>query len=172
MNYEIDIQIDDEYVGQIDKSLFELAATACLQTCGVDRAVLSIVVTNDEEVRTLNREYRAVDAATDVLSFPSNAEEEDEDAPTLALPPELREETEAYLGDIVIAYPYTVVQAGKYGVTLATELRLLTVHGVLHLLGYDHISSEEEGEMWQLQAEILSVFGDQIDLSQRVYDEQ
>ena len=84
MNYEIDIQIDDEYAGQIDKSLFELAATACLQTCGVERAVLSIVVTNDEEVRTLNREYRAVDAATDVLSFPSNAEEEDEDAPTLA----------------------------------------------------------------------------------------
>lgn len=170
MTYAIEIQIDDEFEHEIDSQALEQAAEMTLRACQIERASLTIVVTDDEQVRTLNREFRSVDAATDVLSFP-NEEDEDESVPQLALPAELEDENEQYLGDIIIAYPYSMAQAKRYGNSPLAELRLLTTHGVLHLLGYDHASPEEEQEMWQLQAQILQNFGDQIDLSQRVYDE-
>ena len=161
MTYAIEIQIDEEFEHEIDGQALEQAAEMTLRACQIEHASLTIVVTDDEQVRTLNREFRSVDAATDVLSFPIE-EDEDESVPQLALPAELEDENEQYLGDVIIAYPYSSPLA---------ELRLLTTHGVLHLLGYAHASPEEEQEMWQLQAQILQNFGDQIDLSQRVYDE-
>lgn len=170
MNYTVDVQIDDDYKNEVESSELEHVAAITLRTCQMEQASLTIVVTNDEEVRTLNREFRNVDAVTDVLSFP-NLQDEEEDLPQLALPDELRNETEHYLGDIILAYPYSVAQAQRYGNRPLAELRLLTVHGVLHLLGYDHATPAEEEEMWQLQAQILQHFGDQVDLSQRVYDE-
>lgn len=170
MSYAIEVQIDDEFDHEINSQALEQVAELTLRACQIERGSLTIVVTDDEQVRTLNREFRAVDAATDVLSFP-NEEDEDESVPQLALPAELEDENEQYLGDIIIAYPYSMAQAKRYGNSPLAELRLLTVHGVLHLLGFDHATPEEEQEMWQQQSQILQTFGDPIDLSQRVYDE-
>lgn len=73
----------------------------------------------------------------------------------LKLPPQLASELDSYLGDIIIAVPYTERQACQHNRTLQDEMDLLVVHGVLHLLGYDHASDAEEARMWAVQREIL-----------------
>jgi probable rRNA maturation factor len=103
----------------------------------------------------------------------SEAGDEENDALLSAdLPPEIpadvADELRLYLGDIIIAYPYAAQQAVDYQNSVAAELRLLAVHGVLHLLGYDHDSAEDEAAMWALQHQILAHFGD-ADLATRVY---
>jgi probable rRNA maturation factor len=107
-------------------------------------ACLSIVITDDEAVADLNRRFRGVDTPTDVLSFPADA-----------LPPALADEP-PYLGDIIIAYPYATAQAAREGHNLNDSLGLLVVHGVLHLLGYDHDTPEGRSAMWQAQGEALA----------------
>jgi probable rRNA maturation factor len=171
LNHKIDIaiQIDEEYAPQVDEENLRAAAAATLAACAIDEAELTIVVTSDEAVQTLNRDYRGIDAPTDVLSFAAQDGEEGETGHDLALPPELAAELDRYLGDIIIAYPYTIHQAAHYGSTPAAELRLMVVHGVLHLLGDDHDSPEAEAAMWARQEAVLAQFGDQ-GLSQRRYD--
>lgn len=175
-NYQIDIQVDETWSDLVDEENLRAAAAEVLRQGGKTNAALTIVITDDEYVRQLNREYRGVDAPTDVLSFASESSDllEGEEAeiqamPTLALPPELAEELDAYLGDVIIAYPYTVKQATHYQNSVASELRLLAIHGTLHLLGYDHATPEEEAAMWAAQDAALAAFGDH-GLSQRNYD--
>jgi probable rRNA maturation factor len=86
------------------------------------------------------------------------------------LPDELAGEMAAYLGDIIIAYPYCAAQAAAFGVSVAAELRLMAVHGTLHLLGDDHDTAEAEAAMWARQDAILAQFGDR-GLSARRYNE-
>lgn len=117
-----------------------------------DGAGLALVVTTDNYVQSLNVQYRGVDAPTDVLSFPA--------AP---LPDEIEGEP-LYLGDLIIAYPYTVHQAQEAGHDLSDELVLLAVHGTLHLLGYDHDDADNEQAMWAEQAEALAAMGVTIDV--------
>ena len=175
-NYQIEVQVDEEWSDLVDAENLMAAAAAVLRQAGKPSAGLTIVITDDEYVRTLNRDYRGVDAPTDVLSFASEPDDapeafldEEHAPPTLALPPELVEEMEDYLGDIIIAYPYTVKQAAHYQNSVAAELRLLTIHGTLHLLGYDHATPQEEAAMWAAQDAALVLFGDH-GLSQRNYD--
>lgn len=155
--YAVDLQIDEAYEDDVDGMGLLDAAHATLRACGVARGVLSIVITDDESVRELNRTYRGMDEATDVLSFAA----QDEAPGDLALPPEAAAEIADYLGDILIAYPYALRQAARFHATAAAELRLLVVHGTLHLLGYDHDTAEAEAEMWALQDAILAPYGDQ-----------
>ncbi len=110
-----------------------------------DATELTIVLTDDDQLRQLNRDYLGIDDVTDVLSFP--ASESDPDTGTV------------YLGDILISLPRARQQALDAGHTLGQELQLLVVHGVLHLLGYDHADAPEKSRMWQAQAEILSQLG-------------
>jgi probable rRNA maturation factor len=104
----------------------------------------------------MNRTYRGVDATTDILSFPADLPPD--------LPDEIAEElgidadgdlNPPYLGDLVIAYSYTARQAQQSGHALHDEMRLLVIHGTLHLLGYDHDTAEREAEMWATQNEAL-----------------
>jgi probable rRNA maturation factor len=113
---------------------------------------LSIVVTDDETVRALNRRYRDVDTTTDVLSFWNSESDGFVSAPDMS----------CYLGDVVISLPRAVQQATEGGHTAMAELELLTVHGVLHLLGYDHAEPEERAEMWAAQAAVLREVGTSI----------
>ena len=76
----------------------------------------------------------------------------------------------AYLGDILIAFPYTVRQAARHGNAVDAELRLLAVHGTLHLLGYDHDTPEAEAVMWAIQEAMLGKFGDH-GLSDKSHDD-
>jgi probable rRNA maturation factor len=166
LGIQIGIQIDDAYVSLVDGENLQAVAVATLVANGIDDAEVTIVVTSDEAVQQLNRDYRGIDAPTDVLSFASQEGESEVD---LALPPELAAELDRYLGDIIIAYPYTIQQAAHFASTPAAELRLMVVHGLLHLLGDDHDTAEAEAEMWARQEEVLAQFGDH-GLSQRQYD--
>lgn len=92
-------------------------------------AEISVKFVNDEEIRALNKEYRNIDKSTDVLSFPLGENGEYD----------LNNDTGAYmLGDIVISIDHAIAQAEMYGHTIEREIGFLTVHSMLHLLGYDH----------------------------------
>lgn len=104
-------------------------------------AGVSIVLTDDETIHAYNREYRDVDRATDVLSFP--ADEGDE---ILSIPDD-------FLGDIMISVPRAAEQGAALGHSTERELMFLTVHGVLHLLGFDHMRPEDETVMLEHQPE-------------------
>lgn len=114
---------------------------------------VSISFVDNEEMRSLNNEYRGIDKATDVLSFPmvefieDELYEEDENAEYI--------EEEIALGDIVVSMEKALEQSEEYGHSFNRELAFLLVHGMLHLLGYDHEDGASEGEMFDKQEEIL-----------------
>lgn len=130
----------------LDQALVEKAANAALLHQGVtEGADLTVVLTDDTQLHELNHEYLGVDAPTDVLSFPSDQTDPETGA--------------RYLGDILISTERAAAQAAAAGHAAEAEAQLLVVHGVLHLLGYDHGEPEEKARMWQAQGEILSELG-------------
>ena len=165
-DYEIVIEVDDDLPEDIDATALRAAVTATLSALAVDTADVTVVLTTDAEVRTLNAHYRGVDAPTDVLSFA--ARETQPDAPAIVLPAEVAAELDRYLCDLVIAYPYSARQAAQYGNSVTAELQLLAVHGTLHLLGYDHQDAAAEAAMWAQQEQVLAQFGHGA-LARRVY---
>ncbi len=128
-----------------------VAALAVLRYEGVEEPVeLTIVLTDDDSVRELNRRFRGVDRPTDVLSFGNDSRG----------PFSLGDaENPRYLGDIVLSLPTAKQQAEAAEAALLDELQLLIVHGTLHLLGYDHAEPQEKAEMWAHQAEIIRLLG-------------
>ncbi len=151
------IEIDDAIDDAIDVAAIRAAVIATLRRAGDSAAALTVVLTTDEYVRSLNAHYRGVDAPTDVLSFA--AHDELAGAPMLAVAEEAAAEMAGYLGDLIIAYPYAAHQAEQFRNSVTAELQLLAVHGTLHLLGYDHDDDAAEQEMWSLQEEVLAEFG-------------
>lgn len=157
-SYGISVQIATQFEQLCNASLLRRVAAQTLRHQMVESGSLTIRLTDDEEIRELNRNYRGIDDATDVLSFPNCAEM----APTdiqLIVPDELAEVETDYLGDLLIAVPYTSRQAEKLNRSLEDELNLLVAHGVLHLLGYDHATDEDEAQMWSIQNDILQEIG-------------
>ncbi|MBE6547147.1 MAG: rRNA maturation RNase YbeY [Ruminococcaceae bacterium] len=113
---------------------------------------VSVTFTDNAGIRELNRQYRNIDKETDVLSFPLTEFERGEEPPMDA--------PEVSLGDIVLSLERAVAQAEEYGHSSEREVAFLTVHSMLHLLGYDHVNSEEEElEMRSRQREILGRMG-------------
>jgi probable rRNA maturation factor len=163
---EINIEIDEEIDETIDEAAIQSAVAATLRRVGVADAAVTIVLTTDDYVRSLNAQYRGIDAPTDVLSFA--AHDNVVDAPALAVAEEAAAEIRHFLGDLVIAYPYVVRQAAYYNNSVIAELQLLAVHGTLHLLGYDHDDERSEDVMWSLQEEVLAQFGHEA-LARRTY---
>ena len=143
------ITIESKY--DFPAALIERAAQAALANQRESLEVnLSVVLTDDRRLRKLNRDYLGIDAPTDVLSFPASESDGSETDP----------ETGArYLGDILISVPYAAKGAKQAGHPLESELQLLVVHGVLHLLGHDHARPREKAKMWKAQAEILESLG-------------
>ena len=136
-----------------------LAAGDAMQDGGVD-GTLNILFTDAQEIRRLNREYRAQDCVTDVLSFPANDLDrpvcEYAQAPVLETDPETGE---AVLGDIAVCVERAGEQAEEYGHSLLRELCFLAVHGTLHLMGYDHLIEEDEKKMTDKAEMILYQLG-------------
>jgi len=108
---------------------------------------ISVLFTDNEGIRQLNREYRGIDTPTDVLSFPLSTPEELAQAP---------EETEVLLGYVVISVETAREQARQQGHSIKRESALLLTHGLLHLLGYDHGSEEERERMRQMESEVVA----------------
>lgn len=140
------------------KALIKKCALASLEYMEFDTNVeISIMLTDNEGIRTLNNMHRNIDRATDVLSFPMF--EYDEDGNIIEDYAEFNEMGELCLGDIVISLERAAEQAEEYGHSFEREVGFLTVHSMLHLLGYDHMTPEDEEEMFGYQREILDETG-------------
>ena len=134
------------------KMLVRRAVIATLEYEGFGNDVeISLTFTDNTGIRVLNREFRQIDKATDVLSFPLT------DYAGTDLP---IDEPEVSLGDIVISLERAAEQSMEFGHSFEREVAFLTVHSMLHLLGYDHVNSDEEdAEMRRRQREILESMG-------------
>lgn len=149
-SYRIHIQQKEKVVHSIAAAL-RTAVTVTLRHEQIKPPVeVTLLLTDDDQLHALNKEYLGIDKPTDVLSFESG-----ETMPGV-------KDDEAYLGDIVISLPMAERQAKEGGHSLKSELQLLTVHGTLHLLGFDHEDPEEKDRMWWAQASILAQLGAEI----------
>ena len=116
----------------------------CLKEEGVSNALFNIIFVDNEKIRELNKNYRSIDRETDVISFAL----EDEKS-------EVMDKSKRVLGDIYISVPKAKEQALAYGHSLKREISFLAVHGLLHLLGYDHMKEEDEKIMFGKQERYL-----------------
>lgn len=122
-----------------------------------EQVEVSVMLVDNEEIHTLNKLHRGIDRATDVLSFPLL--EYDEDGNVIEDLLDVNEKGEVLLGDIVISLERAAEQAEEYEHSMEREVGFLTVHSMLHLLGYDHMTPEEEAVMFGYQNEILNQMG-------------
>jgi probable rRNA maturation factor len=147
---EVEVQIAPALASQVSAgplSVNHLQAVAKAVLRHEDRpGQLTLVITDDEGIRELNRDFLGRDTPTDVLAFAAQ-----EEAGTFVVAPEAG----SYLGDVIISYPRAVAQAKELGHPAEQELDLLVVHGILHLLGYDHATEGEKAMMWSRQEAIL-----------------
>ncbi len=113
----------------------------------LDKAIFNIIFVDNEEIRNINKTYRNIDDYTDVISF---ALEDNKDDYNCAY---------RVLGDIYISIDKAIIQADTYNHSLEREICFLAIHGLLHLLGYDHMTKEDEEIMFKLQEDYLNLFG-------------
>jgi probable rRNA maturation factor len=151
MSGEIEISVEEEFQGAVDQGWVRRIAQTVLEAEGVAHPYeVSLVFTDSETVQQLNRDYRGIDEPTDVLAFYMLPQKEEADD-SFALPPD----GVTRLGEVIISYPQTVEQAREQGHSPERELALLIIHGILHLLGYDHEEPGEEAEMRKREKELL-----------------
>jgi probable rRNA maturation factor len=147
----MEITVNYSNLGLYDESIEKLVKKVLQKGAEIqhiqDSAEISILLCGNGEIHQLNRQYRGVDAPTDVLSFALNEGAEDP------------AEEESVLGDIVISLDRASEQAAEYGHSREREVAYLAVHGFLHILGYDHQQEEEKKEMRQAEEEILGACG-------------
>lgn len=142
----IEIIFDIECADKDTKEKMIRRAAECVLTHEGRNSSASITIVDKDEIQRINREFRNIDKVTDVLSFPAwDGSEYDV--------------TDGYLGDIAICLERAQEQAEEYGHSLERELSFLTIHGMLHICGYDHIEPEDEKVMFGLQNELLNKMG-------------
>jgi probable rRNA maturation factor len=135
---EININIKSEFSSELDEQWLNDMVTAILKVLSLSNKVeLGVVITDNETVRQLNRDYRDLDEYTDVLSF--HMHNSSTEIQFVSPPDDIN-----HLGDVIISYPQTVKQASEQGHHPNDELLILIIHGILHLFGYDHELREEE----------------------------
>ncbi len=146
-NEQSDIELSDTNIKTVESSL----RRAVEMQLGKVEPEISLIFVSEEEIQTLNRENRGIDKITDVLSFPAN------DLLEPATDEKLLEHEgdSVLLGDIAICVKRAKEQAEEYGNTLMEEICFLAVHGCLHIMGYDHMTEEQEKEMRLAQRKAL-----------------
>ncbi|MFO7996077.1 MAG: rRNA maturation RNase YbeY [Dehalococcoidia bacterium] len=150
MSEEIAVSVEEEFHGMVDEGWARRIAQVVLEAEVVATPYeVSLVFTDSETVRQLNRDYRGVDVPTDVLAFSMLSQKRADDF--FALPPD----GVTRLGEVIISYPQALEQAKEQGHSIKRELTLLVIHGILHLLDYDHEESGEEAEMRTRERELL-----------------
>ena len=148
---EIEISVEEKFRGLVEEDWVRKIAQQVLKAEGVTPPYeISIVFTDSETVQRLNRDYRGVDEPTDVLAFHMLPGKTTNDLPFIFPPNGITR-----LGEIIISCPQAVEQAKEQGHSVAQELALLIIHGILHLLGYDHEQPEEEAKMRAREKELL-----------------
>ena len=142
----IDVQTELDCLPESTEELIRRAVT-CALAKNRGTGEVCVLITDAEEIQRLNASYRHIDRVTDVLTFPAW------EGDSILCPPD------GYLGDIAICLERAQEQAEEYGHSLERELAFLSVHGALHLLGYDHIQPDDEQKMLTMQDEILNELG-------------
>lgn len=142
---EVFKQVEDEIVEleEVEKVLYK-----AMEKEGLENTSFNLIIVDNEYIHELNKTYRNIDRETDVITFAL----EDEDSLVIGT-------DERILGDIYISIDKARSQAEEYGHGLLRELAFLAVHGFYHLLGYDHMSQEEEKIMFKKQEEVLTEYG-------------
>ena len=138
------LSVDENLLAEILR-----AADTVGELYGVENSELSITLTDDEHIHALNKKFRGVDRATDVLSFAFRESDE----------PEILDSTVDVLGDVIISLERAAAQADEFGHSFLREVIFLEVHGLLHLLGYDHVDDDERREMEAEQKFIMTTLG-------------
>lgn len=158
MKHEIYISREIPDLGHNNSAaLIKKAAAMALDAEGVDTpCIISVMLTDDEGIHRVNREFRAVDRPTDVLSFPMNELTPGEF--DVSLCERDMDSGAVMLGDMMISVPRCAAQGEEFGHGYERELMYLTVHSVLHLLGYDHVDEGEQKR--QMRAREKAIMGD------------
>jgi probable rRNA maturation factor len=137
----------------MNRTLLRALINAALDQENLDApAEVSLTITDDARIQEMNRQYRQVDAPTDVLSFPLLSDDDLAGAGEFVTAPD----GVIHLGDVVVSLPRAREQAAEYGHPLKREVGYLVVHGVLHLLGYDHDTDADQRRMRQREEEVLA----------------
>lgn len=145
MNY---INVINKYNDGIeDQKILEDFIKYCIKKLKLKNVMFNVIIINNQEIHKLNKNYRNIDRPTDVITF---ALEDFDDGIKLSI---------RMLGDIYISYDKVISQANEYNHSKTRELCFLAIHGLLHLLGYDHMNKEEEKIMFSLQKELLDSYG-------------
>ena len=144
MNIEVINLLDDkiELLDELKSFLYKVCEDEKL-----DNVIFNVIIVNNEKIHEINKEYRGIDRPTDVISF---ALEDDKS---------FNRDDIRVLGDIYISIDKVKSQSEEYGHSFKRELFFLAIHGLLHLLGYDHMNKEEEKIMFDKQEEVLSRYG-------------
>ena len=133
------------------KSLIK-AANIIIDMLGINKVFdIGIVLTDDKRIRELNKQYRGIDSATDVLSFYMIASKEKENIEDFIVPPDNIE----HLGEVIISYEMASRQAKENGLNIKDEITMLLIHGMLHLLNYDHENESDRKVMQKKETEIM-----------------
>ncbi len=157
IEYESRTALDLPYEDIIKKTIL---AVLDFEDCPYE-AEVSVVLTDNDEIQAANKEFRSIDKATDVLSFPMIDFPQPSDFECIEFLPDCvnPDSDELLLGDIMISVEKMIVQADEYGHSIERELAFLIAHSVLHLLGYDHMEEEERIIMEEKQNVILEQMG-------------
>ena len=142
--YNVEVQTEGSRAGDLEPLVSQAVSKTLSHLRVQPAAQVTVLLTDDDRIRQLNKEFLGHDEPTDVLSFPAG---------------ESMPGADTYLGDIAISLPKATRQAEAGGHGVASEMQLLVVHGTLHLLGYDHSEADDKAEMWRIQGEILEGLG-------------
>ena len=146
MNNIIHINIEKAFRNLVNQTLLKSTANTVLKLLNENDFEITISIVGDKKIRELNNEFRSINSETDVLSFSAN---------------EINPETaKKYIGDVIISYPVAEIQSKVLHNQIRDEINLLLVHGMLHLLGYDHGSDEEEKQMFAIQSKLTKLIKD------------
>ena len=150
---EINVLIDEGFEGCIDALWLQGIAEQVLIFQGVSsNAELGLVIAGQERVQQLNRDYLGKDRPTDVLAFSMLPEQSGGNSPTFVIPPD----GILHLGEVIISYPQAVIQAEEHQHSVKREVAILTIHGILHLLGYEDKKPEVKRTMIARELDILN----------------
>jgi len=161
---EINVLIDEGLKGYLEVGWLQSVVEQVLVAQDASSKVeLGLVITSQEKVQQLNRSYRGKDEPTDVLAFSMLPEPlataESEASSPFVQPPD----GALHLGEVIISYPQAVIQAREHRHSVKREIAILIIHGVLHLLGYEHDKPELERQMKTREKEILSCIEGELD---------
>jgi probable rRNA maturation factor len=151
VEHEISVKIDPALKTAPKTSALKKVVKQILETVNIDGIVeLSVVFTDNDTIQNLNRQYRNIDSPTDVLAFQMYPGDRADETDFIMPPDSIR-----HLGEVIISYPQAAIQAKEYRHSTRHEIKILLIHGILHLLGYDHEIPDEEAAMRMKEEEIL-----------------